>query len=322
MPRFLVVVVLGMLAWCSVRAGEPLPQPEFALLDRLVADDPLPERSTQWSNPAVSLTDVVYRVLPGYRPLHLDLYRPVAHDTLRPLIVFVHGGAWAHGNPRVGAGYANFPEVLGYLAQRGYVVASIEYRFVREAAFPAPLEDLQAALRFLRQNASRFGIDGTRVGLWGMSAGAQLAALAAVNCAPDACVSALAGWFGPYDLRPPYPESPALRDYLACGARPCEPGVLAAASPLPHVDAGDPPTLLLAGDLDRNVAPAQAQAFAAALHAAGIRTELHVMKGVGHGLIGTDTGTTRDALRTGLGATIDFFDRELRSHPAVPAAAR
>jgi acetyl esterase/lipase len=319
MPRLSILALLGLVACQVAYPAEPLPQPDFAIMNRLAPEDPMPERATRWSNPAVSMTDVVYRVLPGYRPLHLDLYRPVVQDTPRPLIVFVHGGAWANANPRVGASYANFPDVLAYLVQRGYVVASVQYRFSREAPFPAPLDDLQTAVQFLRQNAARFGIDGARIGLWGMSAGAQLAALAAVDCAKDACVDALAGWFGPYDLRPPYPDDSVLREFLACGVRACEPGVLAAASPLLYVDAGDPPTLLVQGDQDRNGLPAQAQAFAAALRAAGVSAELEMVPGVGHGLVGRDIAATRAALRTGLGATVNFFDRELRASPAVPA---
>lgn len=314
-PFGLLVLLLSQPAL----AAGPLPQPEFAIAPKLSPNDPMPERPTQWSNPGVTLTDVVYRVIPGYRPLHLDLYRAGLDSPPRPLIVFVHGGGWSQANPRVGAGYANFPAVLGYLAQRGYVVASIEYRFAQEAPFPAPLDDLRVAVQFLRENALRFGIDGTRVGLWGMSSGAQLAALAAVDGPQDTCVRAFAGWFGPYDLRPPYPQNAVLRDYLACGDRECAAGVLAAASPLVHVDAKDSPTLLVHGDLDKSVSPEQSKRFAAALAAAGVRTELKLVPGVGHGLIGPDEAATREALDAGLAATIDFFDRELHSRPAARA---
>ena len=118
------------------------------------------------SNDAVILTDVVYSTIPGFRPLHLDLYRQAGVATPRPLIVFMHGGGWAYSNPRAGAAFVDLPVVLAHLAERGYVVASIAYRLSGEAPFPAQLEDLQAAIRFLRGNAARFGIDGAQVGLW------------------------------------------------------------------------------------------------------------------------------------------------------------
>lgn len=322
MTRRFVLALAALLLAAPADAGSPPALPEFAVLDRLVPSDPLAERPTQWSNPAVSLTDVVYSVLPGYRPLRLDLYRPVTPGAPRPLIVFVHGGGWAHANPRVGAGFADFPAILGHLVQRGYVVAAIEYRFSHEAPFPAPVEDLQAALLYLQQNAQRFGIDGERVGLWGMSAGAQVAALVAADCKTGACVRAFAGWFGVYDLRPPHPQNQTLRDYLACQASACNPDVLVAASPIVHVKAGNPPTLLVQGDLDKNVSPTQARAFAAALREVGVSTDLAMLPGVGHGLIGPDSAATRDALREGLNATIDFFDRQLQSAPAAAAAAR
>ena len=158
----------------------------------------MPERQTLWRT-AVTLTDVVYSTT----PLPPAAPRPVSADRVsapRPLIVYVHGGGWAYSNPRAGSGILDFPVVLANLAERGYVVASIEYRLSGEAPFPAQLEDLQAALRFLRANAERFGIDGTQVGLWGMSAGAQLAALNAVNCAAGTCVQGFVGWFGAYDM--------------------------------------------------------------------------------------------------------------------------
>ena len=179
--------------------------------DRLMPGDPRPERPLQGLNPAVTVTDVVYATIPSFRPLHLDLYRPVGGSAPRPLIVYLHGGGWAHANPRVGASIVDFPVVLAHLAERGYVVASIEYRFSGEAPFPAQLEDLQAALRFLRANAERFGFDGTRVGLWGMSAGAQLAALNAMNCASGTCVQGFVGWFGAYDMASYWRNSRTIR---------------------------------------------------------------------------------------------------------------
>lgn len=322
MTRRIVIALAALLLGAPAGSSNPSPLPGFRVLDRLVPADPLAERPTQWSNPAVSLTDVAYSVLPGYRPLRLDLYRPVAAGAPRPLIVFVHGGGWAHSNPRAGGGFADFPAVLGYLVQRGYVVAAIEYRFTHEAPFPAPVEDLQAALLYLRENAQRYDIDGSRVGLWGMSAGAQVAAMFALDGTSSANVRALAGWFGVYDLRPPYPQHPTLRDYLACPVSACESGVLAAASPIVHVKAGNPPTLLVQGELDKNVSPLQAQAFATALRAAGVSTDLAMLPGVDHGLIGPDSAATQDALREALKVTIEFFDRQLQSAPAAAAPAR
>jgi acetyl esterase/lipase len=194
-------------------------------------------------------------------------------------------------------------------------VASIEYRLSGEAPFPAPIDDLQAALRFLRAGAGRFGIDPTQVALWGLSAGAQVAALHAVSCSPPDCVQALAGWFGAYDLAAHAAETPrgnAVNAYLRCAAQGCPATELAASSPIRHVDARDPPTLLVHGLDDAQVLPSQSDRFAEALREAGVDARVVTMPGVGHGLIGRDAGTTNRALRQALGETLGFFDQRLK----------
>ncbi len=306
----------------AVRAlpGDSPPLPAFTVSDRLLPADPMPERPLQWSNPAVTVTDVVYATIPFFRPLHLDLYRQVGDPAPRPLIVYVHGGGWAHANPRVGAGVVDFPVVLAHLAERGYVVASIEYRFSGEAPFPAQLEDLQAALRFLRANAERLGIDGTRVGLWGMSAGAHLAALNAVNCAAGTCVQGFVGWFGAYDMASymhEMPDDTNVRALFRCGTDACAAEVLDRASPIRYVDRTDPPVLLVHGLDDTNSRPSQSERFAQQLRAAGSTAELMLIPGARHGLIGATEAATKDSVRRALTATFEFFDRVLHDPPAT-----
>jgi acetyl esterase/lipase len=284
--------------------------------DRLLPGDPMPERQLQWTNRAVTLTDVVYATIPSFRPLHLDLYRQAGDLPPRPLIVFVHGGGWTHANPRVGASIVDFPFILANLAERGYVVASIEYRFSGEAPFPAQLDDLQAALRFLRTNAERFGIDGARVGLWGMSAGAQVAALNAVNCAAGTCVQGFVGWFGVYDMasyvREMRDDTP-VRTLFRCGTDGCAAEVLDRASPIRYADASDPTVLLIHGLDDTNARSSQSERFAQQLRAAGSTAELILIPGAKHGLIGATEPATKDAVRRALTATFDFFDRVLQN---------
>jgi acetyl esterase/lipase len=320
LPRAALAVALLAVS-ALTRAGELPPLPDFAVADRLLPVDPMPERQLHWSNPAVTLTDVVYATIPAFRPLHLDLYRQAGDSAPRPLIVYVHGGGWAQANPRVGASIVNFPVVLANLAERGYVVASIEYRFSGEAPFPAQLDDLQAALRFLRANAERFGIDGVRVGVWGMSAGAQLAALNAVNCAAGTCVQGFVGWFGAYDLASYVREmrdDKAVRTLFRCGTNACATEVLDQASPIRFVDRTDPPVLLIHGLDDTNARASQSEHFAQQLRAAGSTAELVLIPGARHGFIGATEADTKDSVRRALTATFEFFDRVLQ-HPPVAA---
>jgi acetyl esterase/lipase len=323
MPRSArpLLLLLAALALNDARAdGQPAlaALPDFAVLDKLSPADPMPERETRWAESGVTLTDLVYATRPGHRPLHLDLYRDAGATGPRPLVVFLHGGGWAQGNPRIGGGFADFPAVLAHVARRGYVVASISYRLSGEAPFPATVEDLQAALRFLRSGSGRYGIDPQRVALWGLSSGAQIAALEAVRCQPGDCVQALAGWFGPYDLASYMNENPqgtSVQGYLRCPAAGCPREALDAASPSVHVRAGAPPTLLVHGLADANVPPSQSDRFAAALREAGTDARVVALPDVGHGLIGADATTTRRALREALGATLAFFDQALAAVP-------
>jgi acetyl esterase/lipase len=233
----------------------------------------------------------------------------------------VHAGGYAYANPRAGGSFVDFPAVLAHLAERGYVVASIEYRFSGEAAFPAQLEDLQAALRFLRANAERFGIDGTKVGLWGMSAGAHLAALNAVNCAAGTCVQGFVGWYGAYDMASHMREmrnDTIVRTLLRCGTGVCAAEVLDRASPIRYVDRTDPPVLLIHGLDDTNSRSSQSESFAQRLRAAGSTAELLLIPGVTHGFIGATEAVTKNSVRIALTATFGFFERVLQNTP--PAA--
>ena len=117
-----------------------------------------------------SVPDLVYATLQGFRPLTLDLYLPppVTKNSARnmpkdmpknypkPLLVFVHGGAWNSGDARQGGGFKDFPGVLAALAAKGYVVASVNYRLSGEAHFPAALQDVKAAIRWLRGHGDGF----------------------------------------------------------------------------------------------------------------------------------------------------------------------
>jgi acetyl esterase/lipase len=126
--------------------------------------------------------DVTYQTLKGYRPLTLDLYQPPSRSYPLPLVVFVHGGGFGGGDSRHAAVFDDLPATMAGLAAQGYVVASVNYRLSGEARFPAAVQDVKAAIRFLRGHARDLNLDVTRAAIWGVSTGGQLAALAGASC--------------------------------------------------------------------------------------------------------------------------------------------
>lgn len=294
--------------------------------------DPYPLREASFPDGVVSRADVVYSTPPGFRPLRLDVYAPGFGSSERPLVVYIHGGGWQSGHTRHSGAFSNWPAVLASLAKRGYVVASIEYRLSGEARFPAAVEDVKTAVRWLRSRASELGIDRNRAVLWGGSAGGHLAALAAASCgvgeltpefsgdaglAPLAkesdCVQGLVVWYGVFDLNAtaspnaePDPNA-APAKFLGCWPRKCA-DVATLASAITHVDARDPQTLLIHGVRDRVVPVEQSRAFHGALQGNGVRSTLIVLPDVDHSFIGASAAATREASLLALTATFEFID--------------
>jgi acetyl esterase/lipase len=301
--------------------------------DQAVLDDRYVERRASFTGGVVGIPDVTYARLAGYRPLTLDIYLPAqaarAGNKARfPLVLFIHGGGWYGGHPRHAGAFADWPAVLATLAARGYVVASLNYRLSAEAPSPAAIQDVKTALRWLRANATRFGIDKSRAAAWGGSAGGQLAALAAVSCgvaeleppaqsmpadvaAESDCVQAAVTWYGIFDFRPlmanASQQSAPIR-YVACEPANCPVDKVRMASPAMYVSAKTPPMLLIHGASDRVAAPQQSKDFYALLQAQGVRSQLIMIPDVDHSFIGKTPATTRAASLQALQASFDFFD--------------
>jgi acetyl esterase/lipase len=104
-----------------------------------------------------------------------DVFLPSSHHTPVPVVIWLHGGGWRFGDRRLA------PDLASFSRHSGLAVVSIDYRLSDEARFPAPVEDVKTAVRWVRSVASRFGFDERNIGLWGSSAGAHLAACAALS---------------------------------------------------------------------------------------------------------------------------------------------
>jgi acetyl esterase/lipase len=297
----------------------------------VVSADMFPKALRAFPGGVKAYPDLVYSQISGYRPMTLDLYVPPKAGGAKPLVIYIHGGGWTGGTSRNAAAYANFPAVLANLAARGYVVASVNYRLSGEARFPAAADDVDASIRWLRAHAADYGIDKTRVGIWGGSAGGQLAGLAATDCSPgddkteSDCVQAAVLWYpvtdfataggpAPAAAPPPTAARPAGARpaggpgaYLGCQPAAC-PDVVAKASPVSFVDPKDPPTLFVHGTADKTVSFTQSQQMLAKLKAAGVKAELVDLPGFDHSFIGKTPQETRAGHLKALQATFDWFD--------------
>src|SRR6187401_2967661 len=301
----------------SVDAAEPATGMTAQLEDRY------PERRTAFPRGVTGLSDVTYSSPSGFRPLTLDLYLPRSQTAARPLLIYIHGGGWMSGHARHCGAFENWPRVLADLAAHGYVVASVNYRLSGEAASPAAAHDIASAVRWLRVRAARYSIDKQRVGVWGASAGGQLAAITGTACEAggeeSACVQGVAVWYGIFDFAPMVANdgatSPAMR-YLGCESGVCASEKVAGASAIQHVDASDPPFLLIHGSRDRTVPPTQSTAFYEVLQAQHVKSQLIVIDDVDHSFIGNRPEATRAASLRALHATIDFFDQALSTSTA------
>jgi acetyl esterase/lipase len=313
------VAIASALAVLAIAGGVQAKPVKAVVSAQVVSTDQFLPHDAAYPGGVIAHPDITYSTIPGYRSMTLDLYVPAKSKVARPLVIYIHGGGWTGGNARNAGAFADFPAVLADLAARGYVVASLNYRLSGEARFPAAADDVHAAIRWLRSHGGDYGIDKARVAVWGGSAGGQLAGLAATDCHPAVagqesdCVQAAAIWYGVFDFsalpqRPaPAGQPDAPNAYLGCRIAEC-PAVVAAASPIAHVDAKNPPTLLIYGSEDKTVPPAQSRAMAAKLKAAGVRTEIIELPGIDHSFIGHTPAATREASLKALQATFDWFD--------------
>ena len=247
---------------------------------------------------------VEYAAPPGYRPVLLDLYTPPGEPA--PVVLFLHGGGWRLGTRSVFCPTWRdwHPDPFERLVAEGFAVASVDYRLSGEAVFPAQLQDVTAALRWLRTRADELGVDAERVVAWGESAGGHLAALLGLTAGrsdlddlaggdPVAPVAGVVDWYGPANLLTlqdqaradaiARSDAPDSRESLLIGAAlPEAPGLARQASPVTYVHAAAPPFHLAHGADDRFVPAGQSRELAAALRAAGVAVDLTIVPGADH----------------------------------------
>lgn len=224
----------------------------------------------------------------GGRPLHLDLYLPEGEGP-HPVTLWIHGGAWFLGDRATKA----VPFCDG-LAGRGVAVASIDYRLGEEGAFPASVDDVHDAVRWLRVHGGEYGLATAKIGSWGNSAGGHLSLMAALtrsDADANDRIDAVVDCYGPTDLvariartpleRTIVPEPPDIR-YLRTDIEDPDLDTARRASPLYQRLDHAPPVLIMHGDRDQQMALDQSRRLHEALTAAGADSRLLVLGGTGH----------------------------------------
>jgi acetyl esterase/lipase len=229
------------------------------------------------------------------KSLKLDLHLPGSKPR-SPLIVWVHGGAWRAGSK------SSMP--LGALVDEGYAIASVDYRLSTEARFPAQVHDIKAAIRFLRARGAEWSLPTEKIVVAGDSAGGHLAALVGVTNGhaelegtvgthqqAGSAAQGIISFYGGSNLTTILDQStphglsvrvPAL-DLLLGGQPKDVPALARLASPVFHVNPGDPPLLLVHGDQDPQMPINQAHELCGAYEKAGLPVQFVVVHGASHG---------------------------------------
>ena len=261
------LAILGILAlavvalWIAIRVNGP------AVLDTV-------DRIAGWSRDVERVETHRYGNAPTQT---VSVHRPAGgrDDTALPILVFVHGGSWATGDP------AHYNFIARALAPDGFIVALAGYRLGESGRYPAMLEDTAAAIGWVRANAARLGGDPDRILLAGHSAGAYNVVQAALEPrwldaegVPPKAIRGVIGLAGPYDFYPL--DKPSTK--AAFGNAPDG----EATQPVNHVRSDAPPMLLMTGLDDTTVKPRNTRALAARLEEADAEVEAHYFKDMDH----------------------------------------
>lgn len=248
--------------------------------------------------------DLVYAVRGGVE-LKLDLAQPETEDKKRPALVLIHGGGWRRGSPE------GYRPVLEEAARQGYVAIAIAYRLAPQFRWPAQWEDVRDAVFWLRAHADDYGIDPSRIGAVGASAGGHLSLLLGTYPVAvgegHARVQAVVNYFGPTLLNgEEFPERARkiITNFIG-GSAMDKPEEYKLASPLTHVSASDAPVLTFHGTADDLVPVKQAQRLHEALTALRVPNTMELLDGRGHGWDGEDVKSTQKRM-------FAFFDRYLK----------
>jgi len=239
----------------------------------------------------IEIKDIEYGRV-GDRPLQLDLYVPKEIKKPVPALIFIHGGGWSSGHR------TDYKYYTVRFAARGYVAATVSYRFVQETPFPACVQDVKCAVRWMRANAEQYHVNPDKIAAIGGSAGGHLSLMLGYSAGvPElegdgghaeysSAVQAVVDLYGPYNLTLDLParDHPLLVNFFG-GKRYNEvPDQYALGSPSTHLDESDPPTLVFQGTIDDLVPVEQSDLLVEDLKRLGIPSVYERYDGYPHAM--------------------------------------
>jgi acetyl esterase/lipase len=288
---FLFVIIF--FTSCTVKNKDGPPKPPkgywnmttlkiaYALgtIDQVEMKFPVPDNLIEYK-------DVVYKTIDS-TDLHLDIYHSKNLTKKVPLLLFIHGGGLSKGDK------SDYLVYTCAFAQKGYVTASVQYRFVDKVKFPAQLFELKAALRWLKENADKYHIDPNKIALIGGSAGGHLAMMTGYtsdikkfNEENDSLISykvqAIVDLYGPVDFTTKWAREHRISVNMFGKTYREDPKIFELSSPINYISKDDPPTLIFQGTIDDLVPVSQSDTLENRLIKAGVPVEYHRLKGWPH----------------------------------------
>jgi acetyl esterase/lipase len=329
---FIILVVLACLV-LSACSSTPTAATVQATPTQSSSSSVMPQRS----GPGGSGAGTFASVAPTYQDLayatissaqKLDLYIPTTGNGPFPVVIMIHGGGFMMGDKADGAGLAGVDQLLA----ADYAVASINYRLSGEAKYPAQINDVKAAVRFLRANATTYNLNPDKFGAWGASAGGSLVALLGTTCGvaelegadlgnadQSSCVQAAVDWFGPIDFLKmdeqfagtscpqTHNDASSPESQLVGAAIQTVPDLVKTTNPTNYITPDDAPFFIQNGSADCNIPPIQSKNLADALSAVigADKVTYMLIDGAGHG--GAQFSTDAN-----LALVIAFLDKYLK----------
>ncbi|HEX7588760.1 MAG TPA: alpha/beta hydrolase, partial [Anaerolineae bacterium] len=282
------------------------------------------QRPTPTAPPSIEIFGQVDRDVTycnaGAVALKMDIYYPLkVTNRPAPVALNVHGGSWSGGDKRSSETMSDIPELL----KRGYLVAAVNYRLAPEYKFPAQIQDVKCAVRYLRTRAVKYKLDPNRIGAWGCSAGGKLAALLGLTdgiaefegredyIGQSSRVQAVVAMSAPADFTLTSYNSTHDRVFEhVFGATSNTDPILTHFSPVTYVSKNAPPFLILGGDLDATVPLQQSEELARRLIQAGGTADLEIVNYAHHCM--PDASPPMEPSREEITRLIaNFFDQTL-----------